>query len=725
VSSHLSRAARAGIALSVLLLVPFAVGSGSAADIQPGTLTAGHFRSAVLGEDISYNVYLPAGYASTAKRYPVLYLLHGRGDSMSAWTQVKGKLDAMIADGRIPPTIAIMPDAPWSSRASYYVDSAYTGVDPGRRVETAFTTDLIQNVDSTYRTIPSRDGRVIGGYSMGGYGAMRYSIAHPDLFAASIVLSPAVYYPSPPADSSTREFGAFGQGGALYADAIYRRLNYPTELPRFTAKNLPSHMFIAVGDDEYQNPSFSDYTHDLDFEAHILYKWAEHTPNLSSELRILDGGHDWDVWAPAFEEGAQYAFQYVARPGVTIMKAKLVGTPGEDREGGVATDAAGNVYEALSAEGTVDGQSNAGAKDVVLIKYGPAGDRLWTKQFGTAGVDRPYGLQLDAQGHPVIVGYTKGDFDGNHAGNTSDDLFVLKVDPNGNREWTTQVGTTAADRGYGLAIDASGAIFAGGYTKGALGGPLVGDKDVILLKLATTGGAPLWIDQFGTMGEDKGMAVAAGGGYAYVAGMVGDALGTPVPGTTPGGVDGFLAQVDASGTRTWTRQLGTSADEQLWGVAADAAGNATVTGFTSGDLFATNAGDKDVVVARFDPTGSMTLHDQLGTIGNDKGSTVAIDAAGNTYVSGFSDGNFEANIGNFDALLIKYGPGLSRQWARQFGTTESDGADAFAEGTVFLATHGTTIWVSGFTMGSTATQTQAGNGDVFLASFDDAGTNLG
>ena len=208
----------------------------------------------MLGEDISYNVYLPAGYDSTAKHYPVLYLLHGRGDSMAAWTQVKGKLDAMIADGRIPATIAIMPDAPWSSRASYYVDSAYRGADPGRNVETAFTTDLIQHVDTTYRTIPSRDGRVVGGYSMGGYGAIRYSIAHPDLFAASIVLSPAVYFPLPPSDSSTREFGAFGQGRSLFADAVYLKLNYPVELPRFSAKNLPSHMFIAVGDDEYQNP---------------------------------------------------------------------------------------------------------------------------------------------------------------------------------------------------------------------------------------------------------------------------------------------------------------------------------------------------------------------------------------------------------------------------------------------------------------------------------------
>ena len=121
----------------------------------------------------------------------------------------------------------------------------------------------------------------------------------------------------------------------------------------------------------------------------------------------------------------------------------------------------------------------------------------------------------------------------------------------------------------------------------------------------------------------------------------------------------------------------------------------------------------------------MTVHDQLGTSSNDKGANVTLDGSGNTYLSGFSDGNLETNIGSFDAILVKYGPGLTRQWVRQFGTTETDGADAFAEGNVFLATHGTTIWASGFTMGSTATQAQAGNGDVFLTSFDDQGTNLG
>src|SRR5215208_832284 len=278
----LRNAACGAATLAVLLLVPSAIASMGSAASEPGTITAASFPSPAMGEDIAYNVYLPAGYASSSKRYPVIYLLHGRGDSMSAWTQVKGMLDDMIAAGDIPPTIAIMPDAPWSSRASYYVDSAYRGADPGRPVETAFTQDLIAHVDSTYRTLASRDGRVVGGYSMGGYGAIRYSIAHPDLFVSSIVLSPAVYVPTSPKDSSTREFGAFGKGHDLFVDSIYRRLNYPKEFERFVETGLASHMFIAVGDDEYQNPE--KYEHDLDFEAMKLYKQAERVPTLSSEL---------------------------------------------------------------------------------------------------------------------------------------------------------------------------------------------------------------------------------------------------------------------------------------------------------------------------------------------------------------------------------------------------------------------------------------------------------
>src|SRR5688572_28024505 len=167
------------------------------------------------------------------------------------------------------------------------------------------------------------------------------------------------------------------------------------------------------------------------------------------------------------------------------MKATLVGGSGEDREGGVAVDAAGNVYEAVGAFGTIDGAVSSGGRDVFLIKYGPTGTKLWTKVLGTGGTDRAYGLQLDPQGHPVVVGYTTGNLDGAHAGNATDDVFVAKFDPNGAVEWKTQVASpgTGADRGYGVAIGADGSIYVTGYTRGVLAGPSnLGDKDVFLFR---------------------------------------------------------------------------------------------------------------------------------------------------------------------------------------------------------------------------------------------------
>lgn len=264
----------------------------------------------------------------------------------------------MIGAGEIPPTIAIMPDAPWSSRASWYVDSAYKGSDPGRPVETAFFRDLVPQIDTSYRTIADRSGRAVAGYSMGGAGALRYTLAHPEVFGAAIVLSPAVYFPLPPPDSSTREFGAFGKGKDPFSEAAYLKLNWPAALKSLAAQELRSHLYIAVGDDEYKNPEAVDATHDLDFEAHVVFNQAVRVPNLTSEFRVVDGGHDWDVWGPTFAEGAKYIFQFIGKP----MPATITGTAGEDRAGGTATDASGNVYQAVAVEGSLDGEPYAGGK---------------------------------------------------------------------------------------------------------------------------------------------------------------------------------------------------------------------------------------------------------------------------------------------------------------------------------------------------------------------------
>ena len=208
---------------------------------------------------------------------------------------------------------------------------------------------------------------------MGGYGAMRYSLAHPDLFGAAIVLSPAVYFPMPPSDSSTREFGAFGKG------------TEPVRRDDLQGAELPGRLQLLRGDGaaaadvhrrrrrRVQEPEPGGLEHDLDFEAHVLFNKAARVANLTTELRVVNGGHDWDVWGPEFVEGAKYIFQYLKPAAGSLMKATLTGTAGEERAGGVATDAAGNVYQAIAAAGPVDGQPYAGDKDLVLVKHAPSG----------------------------------------------------------------------------------------------------------------------------------------------------------------------------------------------------------------------------------------------------------------------------------------------------------------------------------------------------------------
>jgi hypothetical protein len=129
---------------------------------------------------------------------------------------------------REPDAIVVMPDAPWAGCGSWYVDSQYTGDDyPGRPVETAFTGDLVRHIDATYRTVHGGWARAVGGYSISGAGALRYVLARQDLFTAALVLRLA--------DSSARDYGAFGVGAQRFADERHEQLNYPALLPNLSS----------------------------------------------------------------------------------------------------------------------------------------------------------------------------------------------------------------------------------------------------------------------------------------------------------------------------------------------------------------------------------------------------------------------------------------------------------------------------------------------------------
>jgi enterochelin esterase-like enzyme len=135
------------------------------------------FTSPTLGAKGSFLVYLPPGYVSTTRHYPVLYLLHGQNGHASAFLEIglQRSLDRLIASRAIPPVIAVMvQDASGNNNWQ----------NIGRRHSESYVLEVQEIVDRMLPTIATRAGRAIAGSSKGGYGAMRVALGSPYRFAA-------------------------------------------------------------------------------------------------------------------------------------------------------------------------------------------------------------------------------------------------------------------------------------------------------------------------------------------------------------------------------------------------------------------------------------------------------------------------------------------------------------------------------------------------------------
>lgn len=259
-----------------------------------GTVVSQKFASPTLGRDWVYNVYLPDGYDTGKLRYPVMYLLHGNGGDENEWVakgEAQKTVDRLIADGLMPPAVIVLP----SATTTWYVDRK----EP---METAFLKDLMPEVERKFRVINERMGRVIGGVSMGGYGALRFALKNPEMFAAAALVAPAIYVPEPPETSSARRVGVFGAD--RYDPEVWKSLNYPGLLDAFLAKKISLPVHFSSGDhDDFQ----------IEYHATNLHKvWRDN--KIPAELRIIDGAHNWDAFKLLFPDAVRYVFQTVRRP---------------------------------------------------------------------------------------------------------------------------------------------------------------------------------------------------------------------------------------------------------------------------------------------------------------------------------------------------------------------------------------------------------------------------
>jgi enterochelin esterase-like enzyme len=262
-----------------------------------GTITHYTFDSDVLGREYSYNVYLPDGYNTGDLAYPVLYLLHGSGGNENDWPvygKVQSTVDYLIEEGAIPPTIIVMPGS-----KSWWVDGY------NEDAETAFFSDLVPHIETTFSVISDRSGRLVAGLSAGGYGTINFVLEYPDMFAAGAALSPASYVPYPPTMSSANRHPAFQDTDGKFDKELWRRLNYTQHIDSYKAQDLVVPLYINSGDHD---------SLDIAFHAAVLFQsLREHQPDLV-EFRVVDGGHDWEVWSKTLSEALAYIFRFSSRP---------------------------------------------------------------------------------------------------------------------------------------------------------------------------------------------------------------------------------------------------------------------------------------------------------------------------------------------------------------------------------------------------------------------------
>lgn len=240
--------------------------------VPHGTVSRIWYDSPALGLERRMTVYTPAGYETSGKRYPVLYLLHGMGGDEEAWISLGRTaqiLDNLIAQGKAKPMIVVMPNGNASQEAAPG-ESSRGMVPPTMQLpktmegsyEQAFP-EIVKFIDKNYRTIKSKSGRAIAGLSMGGFHSLHISKQYPDMFNYIGLFSAAIM--------PNKEVSSL----------IYE--NMEEKLKVQFDKN-PALYWIAIGKTDFLYKANEEYRKLLD-EKGYKYTYYE-----------SDEGHIWENW---------------------------------------------------------------------------------------------------------------------------------------------------------------------------------------------------------------------------------------------------------------------------------------------------------------------------------------------------------------------------------------------------------------------------------------------
>ena len=386
----------------------------------------------------------------------------------------------------------------------------------------------------------------------------------------------------------------------------------------------------------------------------------------------------------------------ISQSGDTLIYCTFIGGSGDDSSSGIVIDGSGNMYITGQTTSTdfplqnpYQGSHGGSNYDAFVTKISSSGSTLmYSSYLGGNSLDSGSGIAVDPSGNAYVSGVTasanfpiQSPFQGTCAG--AQDIFITKISPSGNAlVYSSYLGGSSGDFGFGTAIDTSGNAYVTGETfstdfpmqnpfQGTFGG---GTADAFITKISSSGSL-IYSTYLGGSNIDAGTAVAVdGSGNAYVTGATWSSdfpLQNPCQGTFGGGtIDAFITKVFPSGNAiSYSTFLGGNDDDSANGIAVDSLGNVYITGYTySSDFPVTNpyqlilAGESDAILAKFDSSGNSIIYSTyLGGEGYDFGREIAIDGSGNAYITGVTNSsNFPTqsplqalNAGVADVFILK------------------------------------------------------------------------
>lgn len=378
----------------------------------------------------------------------------------------------------------------------------------------------------------------------------------------------------------------------------------------------------------------------------------------------------------------------------------------------VEVDNSGNIYTVGYVTGAVVFGNNVnvttnGNSDIYVSKSDPNGNFLWAKVFGGNLPDRGYDLAIDAQGNIIITGYFIGTalFDNITltSVNNSQDIFLAKLDNNGNVLWAISEGGSDAEIGYGVSVDDGGSIIITGQFKGTstIAGntfisatdPITGLQgfDFFVAKYDGNGNA-LWSLNGVAKYDDRGVAVATdNNNNIIITGQFSDTLqfaGTTINNTIYNA--GMVFQLDPNGNLNWFKRIG-AFQTMAYDVAVDADNNLYVTGdfqgqmviFDSPNFFLNGNYTYRYFVLKIDATGHVIWGQSVGSESRLSSKAISLDNNNDVYVAGtfrcvlddYADSLGSAyfnSVGYNDIFITKFLNNGTRDWVYQAGGPRED-----------------------------------------------------